>query len=411
MLKINSKPIIYAMSGNIAEWYDFYIYSMFAAPIISELFLPKYDKYWSLIFVYFTFAMGFLMRPFGALIFGYFGDKYGRKSMLVFSLYTMGAVNLLLIALPTYSSIGIMAPTLLIVIRLLQGFAVGGEIGGATAFVLENSPTGRKNLAGGLLICSSFIALFLSSSTAFMMSIIFDEKEIISWAWRIPFIFGCIIIFMGIYTRKKIIETREFSQLQGTVGIPLIIALKLEWRNMLRTFMLSSMIAVLVFMGFAYMPVYIKTYIHYNLTKSLFSSSLGVIFLITSSLISAMLADRYNGRKIMIYGGILLFIFSIPIYQSLINYPAYLNWVIIFFSTISGMNLGPIFANTSGLFQTKVRYTGFGVSFNLGVAIFGGTSPMLITYLISKSGILLIPAFYLMALSVLFIITLVTIKY
>ncbi|AEB27860.1 MFS transporter [Francisella hispaniensis] len=403
------KNILPALAGNIADWYEFYMYGMFAAPVIAKLFLPQQEYFIALLYTYLTFTLGFFIRPLGALFFGYFSDKYGRKKILFYSLLLMGIPTLLMALLPTYASIGIYAPIFLMLIRILQGFAVGGEIGGAAAFILESSNKNRQNISGALLISSSFFALLLASSVSYCLLNLLSNNQILEWGWRIPFIFGFIIILSGLYIRYKSSETQEFLELKtkkSTVKNPISDAIKYEWNNMIITFFLSSLIAVLVFMGISYMPTYASHYLHYDFKHVLLICTLNIIVLMFSSIIFGYIADRIGGKKVLMYSCIVLFIAALPIYQTIIKNHQLVSIAIFSLAIISGAVIGPIFANTAGLFPVKNRNSGFGISFNISVSLFGGTAAFLMTLLITTTGNYLIPALYIMFLCIPFFIAL-----
>ncbi|API85835.1 MFS transporter [Francisella uliginis] len=401
------KNILPALAGNIADWYEFYMYGMFAAPVVAKLFLPQQEYFLALLYTYLAFALGFFIRPLGALVFGYFSDKYGRKKILFYSLLLMGIPTLLMAILPTYTSIGIYAPIFLMIIRILQGFAVGGEIGGAAAFILESSNKNKQNLSGALLISSSFFALLLASSISYVLLKLLSNVQILEWGWRIPFIFGFIIILTGLYIRYKSSETQDFLELQtkkATVKNPITDALKYDWHNMIITFFLSSLVAVLVFMGISYMPTYANHYLNYDFKNILLICTLNIIILMISSISFGYIADKVGGKKVLIYASIILFIAALPIYQTIINNHQLVSIAIFALAIISGAVIGPIFANTAGLFPVKNRNTGFGISFNISVSLFGGTAAFIMTLLITATGNYLIPAFYIMFLCIPFFI-------
>ncbi|AJI45015.1 MFS transporter [Francisella tularensis subsp. novicida] len=403
------KNILPALVGNISDWYEFYMYGMFAAPVIAKLFLPQQEYFIALLYTYLTFTLGFFIRPLGALFFGYFSDKYGRKKILFYSLLLMGIPTLFMALLPTYASIGIYAPIFLMLIRILQGFAVGGEIGGAAAFILESSNKNRQNISGALLISSSFFALLLASSISYCLLKLLSNNQILEWGWRIPFIFGFIIILSGLYIRYKSSETQEFLDLKtkkATIKNPISDAIKYEWNNMIITFFLSSLIAVLVFMGISYMPTYASHYLHYDFKHVLLICTLNIIVLMLSSIIFGYIADRIGGKKVLMYSCIVLFIAALPIYQIIIKNHQLVSIAIFSLAIISGAVIGPIFANTAGLFPVRNRNTGFGISFNISVSLFGGTVAFLMTLLITTTGNYLIPAFYIMFLCIPFFIAL-----
>ncbi|MED7819993.1 MULTISPECIES: MFS transporter [unclassified Francisella] len=403
------KNILPALAGNIADWYEFYMYGMFAAPVIAKLFLPQEEYFLALLYTYLAFALGFFIRPLGALFFGYFSDKYGRKKILFYSLLLMGVPTLLMTFLPTYASIGIYAPIFLMIIRILQGFAVGGEIGGAAAFILESSNKNKQNISGALLISSSFFALLLASSISYCLFKLLSNSEILDWGWRIPFIFGFIIILSGLYIRYKSSETQDFLELKTKKAIvknPISDAIKYEWHNIIITFFLSSLVAVLVFMGISYMPTYASHYLHYDFKHILLICTISIIILMFSSILFGYIADKVGGKKVLIYASIVLFITVLPIYQTIIKYHHLVSIAIFYLAIISGAVIGPIFANTAGLFPVRNRNTGFGLGFNISVSLFGGTAAFLMTLLITTTGNYLIPGFYIMFLCIPFFIAL-----
>ncbi|QIW09148.1 MFS transporter [Francisella sp. LA112445] len=402
-----SKNILPALAGNIADWYEFYIYGMFAAPIVAKLFLPQQEYFIALLYTYLAFALGFFIRPLGALVFGYFSDKYGRKKILFYSLLLMGIPTLVMTILPTYASIGIYAPIFLMIIRILQGFAVGGEIGGAAAFILESSNKNKQNLSGALLISSSFFALLIASGISYCLLKLLNRAQILEWGWRIPFIFGFIIILTGLYIRYKSSETQEFIELKtknATVKNPISDAIKYEWHNMIITFFISSLVAVLVFMGISYMPTYASHYLGYDLKHILLICTLSIVVLMISTISFGYIADKIGGKNVLIYASITLFICAFPIYQTIIKSHHFAAIAIFTLAIISGAIIGPIFANTAGLFPVRNRNTGFGLSFNISVSIFGGTAAFIMTLLITATGNYLIPAFYIIFLCIPFFI-------
>ncbi|WP_235842391.1 MFS transporter [Cysteiniphilum halobium] len=234
-----------------------------------------------------------------------------------------------------------------------------------------------------------------------------SNNQILQWGWRIPFVFGFIIILSGLYIRYKSSETREFLNLKiekNIVKNPISNAFKYQWRNMLVTFFLSSLVAVLVFMGISYMPTYASHYLNYDFKKILLICTFSIIGLMISSVIFGYIADKVGGKKVLIYAAIVLFITSLPIYQVIINYPQYVSIAIFLLMLISGAVIGPIFANTAGLFPVQNRNTGFGISFNVSVSLFGGTAAFIMTLLITATGNYLIPAYYIMLLCIPFFI-------
>lgn len=207
---LESRLVTICSIGTILEWYDFSLYA-YLAPIISELYFPSEDPSTSIILAYSVFAIGFIVRPLGAIIFGHFGDRIGRKKILVLSMAIMASTTFLIALLPTYNQIGLIAPVCLVIIRILQGIAIGGEAIGASSLIIESSPTTKRGYFTALIWASSGIGILASSIIISAVSLIYSKSIILSWAWRVPFLIGGFTGLIAYYIRKNIPESVLFS--------------------------------------------------------------------------------------------------------------------------------------------------------------------------------------------------------
>lgn len=219
-LKVEEAPgrmraiVIASVIGTTVEWYDFLIYGTAAALVFNKLFFPSFDPLMGTLAAFATYAVGFVARPFGGAVFGHFGDRAGRKTMLALTMLIMGAGTFLIGCLPTYASIGVWAPILLIALRLLQGIGIGGEWGGAVLMVIEHAPAGRRGFYGSLVQVGFPLGIAASTGTFLYMSQAMNEADFLAWGWRLPFLLSALLIALGLFIRLRLQETPAFAQVQ-----------------------------------------------------------------------------------------------------------------------------------------------------------------------------------------------------
>lgn len=399
--------------GNCVEWFDFAVYG-FLATYIGANFFPSDNPTASLLATFAVFGAAFFVRPLGGLVFGPIGDKLGRQRVLALVIILMSAASFAIGLLPTYATIGIWAPILLVFLRLLQGFSVGGEYGGAGSFVAEYSPDERRGYMVSWLMVSTLIGFLMGSVVVTALSALISEDAMTSWGWRIPFLIAGPLGIVGLYIRLRLEETPEFRALETTGEVaqaPLKEAFVENWRQILQVAGIAIIHNVGFYMVFTYMPTYFSTELGFGQTASFVSIVLaGLTGLVLVPPLGA-LSDRV-GRKPLLLTACACF--------ALLTYPLFVlmntgNLVAAILAHLALAVIEAIFISTSiavmtELFPTRVRYGGYSIGYNFSVAIFGGSAPFLATWLISVTGNPLSPAFYVIFAAVATLLTVLTVR-
>lgn len=411
-----SKPlvrtVITSMMGNLFEWYDFILFAYFA-PVIGKLFFPSSDETTELIKAFGVFAVGFIVRPLGGVVFGHIGDKVGRKQALVLTILLMAIPTAIIGLLPTYEEIGIAASILLIIMRMLQGFSMGGNYGGSITFTTEHSDPKHRGLIGSFAITSCLIGILLGSATATVFSYTLGEYDLNTWGWRLPFLLGIFICFIGYYLRVKIPESPEYMEVQesGKVSRHPVTQVFAHHGKALTIVVLAVMLHDLSFyMLFAYMPTFMTKQLHLAENAAFTINTVNLIAVCVFTVLGAWLSDKV-GRKPVMAGAALIFIIgAIPLFN-VINEASNLMtifWAQLIFAIAAGGYFGPTPAMMVEAYPTEVRFSAIAITTNISGPLFGGTAPVLITYLIDKTGTMMVPAFYLTGAAV---ISLMAIKF
>ena len=378
-----------SLIGSVIEWYDFFIYGTAAALIFGQLFFPGSDPLIGTLYAFGTYAVGFIARPIGGVFCGHYGDKIGRKSMLVMTLLVMGVATALVGLLPTYESIGILAPVLLVILRLLQGFAVGGEWGGATLMTVEYAPPGRRGFYGswpgmgipaGLVVATAVFTAFSS----------LPQEQFLSWGWRVPFLVSIVLVAVGLFVRLRILETPAFRQMQESGGgsqLPVVDVFRNHWKSLLLTmgafFLLNGGFYVVVTFMLAYGTQTLGVDNSTMLTGVLIA---GTVQIFAIGLFAA-LSDRVGRRPVYLGGAIFLLHFSFPFFWMVNTAAPPLIWLAMSIAIVAlGAMYGPSGAFFSELFDTNVRYSGASLGYQLASAIAGGFAPLIATALLSGYG-------------------------
>ncbi|MCH9753516.1 MAG: MFS transporter [Alphaproteobacteria bacterium] len=382
------KVIIAGMIGNALEWYDFALYGHFAL-ILSKHFFPSYDPYVGLIATYSIFAAGFIMRPIGGIIFGYIGDKYGRRTSLAISIMMMAIPTACIGLLPTYASIGILAPILLALIRLIQGASIGGEFSGCIAFLVEYAPVKRRGLVGSVSMMSLTGGMLLGSIVATTVAHSMPQADFESWGWRIPFLIGLVVGLIGIYVRTGLHESPIYVKAKESNDLS-----SKPVREIASKYMPELILAVGIYLTvtvpFYTLTIFVKSYmtktLNYNYIDSLQINLLSLAVATLTIPMGAWFSDKYGRKPVMKYTTLSIIIFMYPIFWLLKQTGievAVVSQVI--FSALVGFYMGPIPAALVELFPTRVRFTGVAVSYNTSVALFGGTAPLVGTWLVNNT--------------------------
>lgn len=405
--RMTRRVVTSSFVGTAIEWYDFYLYGTASALVFNVLFFPDFDPLVGTIASFGTFAAGFLARPVGGLVFGHFGDRIGRKTMLVWSLVGMGIATFLIGLLPTYEQIGVAAPALLIVLRLLQGFAVGGEWGGAVLMSVEHEEEKRRGLAGSWTQAGSPAGLVLST-VAFGLVSLLPQDLFMAWGWRIPFLFSALLVMVGLFIRLKIVESPEFQTVASSgekSSMPALEAIRKHPLNIV----LAAVMCLAPFVNFYMFATFIMTYATTSLgisqsTVLVVVAVSGFVELFTIPLCAA-LSDRIGRRRVFLTGTVLFAVYAYPFFLINEAFPSVATFAITVFvglALIHPFMYGPMATLFAELFPPKVRYSGASLGYQVGAIFGGGFAPLILTSLLATGlgPILTIPP-YMILVSVL----------
>jgi len=391
--KVNSlKHVLFgSLIGTTIEFFDFYIYANAAVLVFPQLFFPGSDPTTSTIESLATFSIAFFARPIGSALFGHFGDKIGRKATLVAALLTMGISTVAIGFLPTYQSIGIVAPLLLMLCRFGQGLGLGGEWGGAVLLAIENAPPGKRAWYGMFPQLGAPIGLLLSGGTFLLLSDLLTEEQFFDYGWRIPFIASSVLVVVGFYIRLKITETPSFANALETkkqVKIPILTILKsYKWE-----LIFGTLAAVATFVTFYLMTVFSLSWATSDLGFSrrdfLIIQLFSILFFVAGIPVSAVLADQLGRKRVLVWIStlILLFGFSFSFFMESGSTAMITTFVCIGMG-LMGLTYGPLGTFLSELFPTEVRYSGASLTFNLAGILGASFAPLIAIWLAKSYGI------------------------
>lgn len=396
---INGKVVLAGIVGNVIEWYDFALFGYFA-PILSTLFFPSQNSTASLLGTYGIFAAGFLMRPIGAIIFGYIGDQVGRRQELFISVILMAIPTFLLGLIPDYDHIGIAAPILLILLRLVQGLSVGGEITGSITYVAETAPQMLRGFTTSFAGVGATVGTLLGSGIAASVTTSLPAFSVEAWGWRLPFLVGGLLGLVGFYIRKSLPISEIFQEHHEAHAISLLGALKQNLASMLQAILFSCGLGAMFYISMVYLPTYLAQFTAISLSQALFLNTLALTVLMAFTPLFGWVSDRMIRRKpLLILGSLSLVLVSYPAFWLLQR--GNIIWIgiaQISFALLISILFGAAPAMFVELFPTEARLTGYSVSYNLGLGTIGGTAPLLSTWFIGTTGNVYFPALYLIGL-------------
>jgi MHS family proline/betaine transporter-like MFS transporter len=391
--------VLAGMIGNAVEWYDYGLYG-YLAPVLATLFFPANDPLNSLMATFGVFAAGFLLRPLGAIAFGHLGDRLGRKKALVVSVALMAVPTGLIALLPTYAEVGATAAVLLVLLRLLQGFSVGGEFTGSIIFLVEHSPASRRGFIGSWAGFSTNAGCMLGAGAGALLVTALGHQAVAEWAWRLPFLFGAVLGVVGLLLRLGVEETPLFQSLAKSVGVarvPLFEALGHERRQMFTAFSLLWLSSVGFFIVFVYLPSYLANVAGLPLRSAMMINWLAMIVVGLVGPPVGALSDRVGRKPPLVFATTGLLVLSYPLFWLLSRGDFTLCLVAqCIFAVLLATLVAPLYALLVELFKTRARYTALSLAFNMATALFGGSAPLLATYLVKETGDARSPGLYLM---------------
>ncbi|NIF23231.1 MFS transporter [Candidatus Pantoea multigeneris] len=394
-----------AAIGNFVEWFDFAVYG-FLATLIAQQFFSASQPHAALLQTFAVFAVAFALRPLGGIVCGMLGDKLGRKRILSLTVLLMAAATTVIGLLPTYQSIGLWAPILLTLTRCLQGFSAGGEYAGACAYVMEHAPNHKRAWYGSFITVSTFTAFACAAVLTYALDAVLSVEQMSHWGWRIPFLIAAPLGLVGVYLRLRMEETPAFraalSENHSAPHSPLTETVRHQGGNILRLGAFISLTALSFYMFTTYFSTYLQLEGHFSRTQSLRVSTLALLFAAALCPLAGALCDRIGRRKTIRLTGCWV-IFTV--------YPAY--WLansghlgaaifgVLLLATGAVLSGVVTAALLSEVFPTRARYTASAITYNLAYTLFGGTAPLVATWLISLTGSSLAPAFYLILVALL----------
>lgn len=415
------KAITAASLGNAMEWFDFGVYG-FVAYALGKVFFPGADPSVQMVAALATFSVPFLIRPLGGLFFGMLGDKYGRQKILAITIVIMSISTFCIGLIPSYDTIGIWAPILLLICKMAQGFSVGGEYTGASIFVAEYSPDRKRGFMGSWLDFGSIAGFVLGAGVVVLISTIVGEANFLDWGWRIPFFIALPLGIIGLYLRHALEETPAFQQhvdkleqgdREGLQDGPKVsfkeIATK-HWRSLLTCIGLVIATNVTYYMLLTYMPSYLSHNLHYSEDHGVLIIIAIMIGMLFVQPVMGLLSDRFGRRPFVLLGSVALFVLAIPAFILINSNVIGLIFAgLLMLAVILNCFTGVMASTLPAMFPTHIRYSALAAAFNISVLV-AGLTPTLAAWLVESSQNLMMPAYYLMVVAVIGLITGVTMK-
>lgn len=395
------RVVLSCMIGNALEWYDFALYGYFATTI-GKLFFPQFSTFASLMATFGIFAAGFIMRPLGGILFGHIGDKFGRKDALLWSIYLMAIPTTLIGLLPTYSQVGWFAPLLLTVIRLAQGLSMGGEFTGSMIFVVEHAKTNNRGQYGSWIIFSVLIGILLGSLVATSTCFFLSEEQLANWGWRFPFIISMVGGFIGAIMRRTVDEPEQFKEAKAQRkhhSTPVAELFKSHYKMVLYVITIELSLSVGFYIVVTFINTFLASLLNFTKFASLLLTTTGMFGMGVAIILSGWLSDKIGRKAVLIPSALAFAFFSYPLFVALQGGFTSALLAQISLAFILGSFFAPIPATLVELFPLTVRYSGLSISHSLSMAIFGGTAPLVATFLIEVTKNNAAPALYLAATS------------
>ncbi|MFF7705989.1 glycine betaine/L-proline transporter ProP [Pseudomonas sp. NPDC007930] len=407
-----------AALGNAMEWFDFGVYG-YIAVTLGKVFFPEGDAAAQLIATFATFTVAFLVRPLGGVVFGPLGDKFGRQKILALTMIMMALGTFSIGLIPSYASIGLWAPALLLLARLVQGFSTGGEYGGAATFIAEYATDRNRGQMGSWLEFGTLAGYIAGAGTVTALTALLSEEQLLSWGWRVPFFIAGPLGLFGLYMRLKLEETPAFqahTEAKAKQGDSAPAHTLRELFSLHRSALLKCVGLVLVFnvtdyMLLTYMPSYLSVTLGYAETKGLLLILIVMLVMMPLNVLGGHFSDRL-GRKPMIIGAcVALLVLAIPCLKLIgSGHDGLIFLGLMLLGLALACFTSSMPSTLPALFYTPVRYSALSIAFNVSVSLFGGTTPLISAWLVEKTGNPMVPAYYLMGAALIGILTMLTVR-
>ncbi|PPU68932.1 glycine betaine/L-proline transporter ProP [Xanthomonas pisi] len=407
-----------AALGNAMEWFDFGVYG-YLAVTLGQVFFPASNPTAQLIATFATFTVAFLVRPIGGMVFGPLGDRYGRQKVLAATMILMALGTFSIGLIPSYERIGLWAPALLLLARLLQGFSTGGEYGGAATFIAEYATDRNRGLMGSWLEFGTLGGYIAGAATVTALHMSVTPAQMLDWGWRVPFLIAGPLGLLGLYMRMKLEETPAFrayteqseQRERETAGQGLMTLLRLHWPQLLKCVGLVLVFNVTDYMLLTYMPSYLSVTMGYAESKGLLLIILVMLVMMPLNIVGGLFSDKLGRRPMIIGACIALFALAIPcllLIGSGSDALIFLGLMLLGLALVCFTSSMP--STLPALFYTPVRYSALSIAFNVSVSLFGGTTPLVTAWLVERTGDPLVPAYYLMGAAAIGLVTMLFVR-
>lgn len=388
-MKVNAKVLIASLFGSTIEWYDFFLYGTMAPLAFNKLFFPTLDPTVALLVAYAGFGISFFLRPLGGIIFSHLGDRIGRKKTLILTLLVMGIATSVIGLLPSYESIGVAAPVLLICMRMIQGIGLGGEWGGSMLLAVEYASPDKKGLFGSVPMIGVYIGMLMGTGSVALLTSL-PGNQFLEWGWRVPFLFSIVLVILGLWVRKEIDETPEFREAEkkgNLAKFPLGETLRHHWKEVLLTFGIKPIESAPFYLFSMFGTSYAIKQMGYSQTTALNAVTVGVIVTGIAIPFMGKLSDRIGRRTLFYIAACCVMLYAFPYFYILSMKSTFAIYAAVTLGLLMSSPLTAIIGTLfSEIFSTKVRYTGISLGFHLGTAVSGGVAPFVATALLGAYG-------------------------
>lgn len=375
-------------SGNFLEQFDFFLFGFYAT-YIAHTFFPASSEFASLMMTFAVFGAGFLMRPIGAVVLGAYIDKVGRRKGLIVTLSIMAAGTFMIVLIPSYQSIGLWAPMLVLIGRLLQGFSAGAELGGVSVYLAEIATPGRKGFYTSWQSGSQQVAIMVAAAMGFILNAVLEESAIREWGWRIPFLFGCLIVPFIFLLRRKLEETQEFNNRRSHPDVKQVLRILLNnWQVVIAGMLMVAMTTTAFYLITVYAPTFGKKVLLLSASDSLLVTLLVAVSNFIWLPIGGAISDRFGRKPVLVAMTLLAIVTTYPALSMLAAAPGFsmMLGVLLWLSMIYGLYNGAMIPALTEIMPAEVRVAGFSLAYSLATALFGGFTPVMSTGLIEMTG-------------------------
>jgi MHS family proline/betaine transporter-like MFS transporter len=410
--KISPRIVLAGAIGSVVEYFDFAVYG-YVATILAVHFFASGDPITALLATLATFAVAFVLRPVGALIFGHFGDRYGRKNALAATIILMAIASGMIGILPTYAAIGVGATALLVLARCMQGLAAGGELGGAASFVAEHSPNKSRGLMCSTTQMGALAGSLLASVTVTILNFSLGSEAMSEWGWRVPFLIAVPLGVVGLWIRNRLSESDEFTSVKKntkTKKTPVIVLFREHPIMLLRVVGLSILLFSVYYVAYVYVNIHLQTVVGLDANFAYMSTTLTLIVSVIAMPMFGALSDRVGRKPVFIWATIAALVLAVPCFMLFEQGGAIAIIAHIVLGLTDSALMGVAMATFAEMFPTSIRYTGIAFGFSVGAALAGGTAPFICTWLVAVTGNPIAPAFFLIGTAIITLVAAISLK-